>query len=94
MLTNFCGGSNDDSELDHVQHYSRLVNKGICIQWTGVLDWSAGLECWTGVLDWSAGLECWTGVLDWSAGLECWTGVLDWSTGVESLEWSTGALRA
>jgi hypothetical protein len=25
------------------------------------LEWSAS---WTGVLDWSAGLECWTGVLE------------------------------
>ena len=34
--------------------------RGICIQWTGVLDWSAGLECWTGV----TGLES----LEWSTG--------------------------
>jgi hypothetical protein len=32
---------------------------GICIQWTGVLEWSAGMEHWSGELDWSAGLECW-----------------------------------
>ena len=35
-----------------------MVIAGICIQWTGVLDWSAGLEYWNGItgmesLEWS-----------------------------------------
>ena len=27
----------------------RPGTSGICIQWTGVLDWSAGMEYWNGV---------------------------------------------
>ena len=72
-----CRELNNVSEIIYI-----LAQPGICIQCTGVLDWSAGLECWTGALDWSAGLERWTGALDWSAGLERWTGVLDWSAGL------------
>ena len=30
--------------------------------------WSAGLECWTGVLDWSTGMESleWSEALEWT----------------------------
>ena len=47
-----------------------MLQRGICIQWTGMLDRSAGMECWSGVLEWSAGVECWNGL---------WNEVLDWS---------------
>ena len=33
-----------------------LSEGGICIQWTGVLEWSAGMEYW------SAGMEYWNGI--------------------------------
>ena len=28
--------------------------------------------CWTGVLEWSSGMEHWNGVLEWSTGMEYW----------------------
>jgi hypothetical protein len=30
---------------------------GICIQWTGVLQWNAGMEHWNGALEWSTGMD-------------------------------------
>ena len=29
---------------------------GISIHWTGLLDWTTGLDYWTGLLDWNTGL--------------------------------------
>ena len=29
--------------------HSPPPGSGICIQWTGVLDWSAGMEYWNGI---------------------------------------------
>ena len=31
------------------QQIARMSKTGICIQWTGVLDWSAGMEYWNGI---------------------------------------------
>ena len=42
---------------------------GVCIHWTGLLDWTTGLDYWTGLLDWTTGLDYWTGLLDWNTGL-------------------------
>ena len=42
--------------------YVTGYTSGICIQWTGVLDWSPGMECWNGVLEWNH----WNGVKHWS----------------------------
>ena len=28
----------------------------VTIQWTGLLDWTTGLDYWTGLLDWTTGL--------------------------------------
>ena len=52
--------------------------------WTGLLDWTAGLDCWVGLLDWTAGLDCWVGLLDWIAGLDCWVGLLGWISALVS----------
>ena len=35
-------------------------NKGVCIHWTGLLDWTTGLDYWTGLLDWTTGLDDWS----------------------------------
>ena len=29
--------------------HSALAKMGICVQWTGVLEWSAGMEYWNGI---------------------------------------------
>ena len=36
-------------------------------RWTGLLDWTTGLDYWTGLLDWTTGLDYWTGLLDCTA---------------------------
>ena len=54
-----------------------LPELGVCIHWTGLLDWTTGLDYWTGLLDWTTGLDYWTGLLDWTTGLDYWTGLLD-----------------
>ena len=56
--------------------------KGVTNHWTGLLDWTTGLDYWTGLLDWTTGLDYWTGLLDWTTGLDYWTGLLDWNTGL------------
>ena len=33
---------------------------GVPIHWTGLLDWTTGLDYWTGLLDWTTGLDYWT----------------------------------
>ena len=33
---------------------------GVSIHWTGLLDWTTGLEYWIGLLDWNTGLDYWT----------------------------------
>ena len=67
---------------------------GVFIHWTGLLDWTTGLDYWTGLLDWTTGLDYWTGLLDWTTGLDYWTGLLDWTTGLDYwtglLDWTTG----
>ena len=30
---------------------------GVTIHWTGLLDWTTGLDYWTGLLDWTTGLK-------------------------------------
>ena len=35
----------------------------LCILWSGVLDWSLGLESWSGVLEWILGVEPWNEIL-------------------------------
>ena len=30
---------------------------GVCIQWTGPLDWTSRLDHWPGLVDWTTGLE-------------------------------------
>ena len=32
-------------------------------RWTGLLDWTTGLDYWTGLLDWTAGMDYWTALL-------------------------------
>ena len=41
-----------------------------------------GYNHWTGLLDWTTGLDYWTRLLDWTTGLDYWTGLLDWTTGL------------
>ena len=36
------------------------LNKALCILWSGVMDWSLGLELWSGVLGWILGVEPWS----------------------------------
>ena len=40
------------------------IGRGCPIHWTGLLDWTTGLDYWTGLLDWTTGLDYWTGLLD------------------------------
>ena len=35
----------------------------LCILWSGVMDWSLGLESWSGVLEWIFGVEPWSEIL-------------------------------
>ena len=42
----------------------RVAVAAVIIQWTGLLDWTTGLDYWTGLLDWITGLDYWTGLLD------------------------------
>ena len=45
--------------MDDIERACKLDEcVGICIQWTGLLDWSAGMEYWNGV----TGMEQNTGV--------------------------------
>ena len=30
--------------------------------WTGLVDWTGGLDWWTGLVDWTGGLDQWTGL--------------------------------
>ena len=39
--------------LRYVTIYTGL---GVCIHWTGLLDWTTGLDYWTELLDWTTGL--------------------------------------
>ena len=34
--------------------------RALCILWSGVMDWSLGLEPWSGVLEWILGVEPWS----------------------------------
>ena len=52
-------------------------NTAVSIHWTGLLDWTTGLDYWTGLLDWTTGLDYWTELLDWTTGLDYRTGLLD-----------------
>ena len=31
--------------------------------WTGLVDWTSGLDWWTGLVDWTGGLDWWTGLV-------------------------------
>ena len=44
--------------------------------WTGVLDWSDGVEYWSGFLEWNLGMQqmCWHCVF---YGVESWSGLLE-----------------
>ena len=42
-----------------------LKYMALCILWSGVLDWSLGVEPWSGVLEWNIGVEYWSGPLEW-----------------------------
>jgi hypothetical protein len=68
--------------------------RAVTIHWTGLLDWTTGLDNWTGLLDWTTGLDYWTGLLAWTTGLDNWTEQLDWTTGLNNwtglLDWTTG----
>ena len=55
--------------------------------WTGLVDWTGGLDWWTELVDWTGGLDWWTGLVDWTGGLNWWTGLVDWTGG---LDWWTG----
>ena len=36
----------------------------LCIVWSGVMDWSLGLEPWSGVFEWILGVELWSEMLE------------------------------
>ena len=38
------------------KHAEQPWNWGVSIHWTGLLDWTTGLDYWTGLLDWTTGL--------------------------------------
>ena len=50
--------------------------------WSGLLEWTTGVDYWSGLLDysWTTELDYWTGLMDWTTGLDYWTGLLDWTT--------------
>ena len=59
---------------------------GVSIHWTGLLDWTTGLNYWP----WTTGLNYWTELLDWTTGLDYtglamdyWNGLLEWTTGLD-----------
>jgi hypothetical protein len=76
-----------------------LVNRhlGCPIHWTGLLDWTTGMDHWNGLPNWTTGMDYRTG-LDWTTGLDYRTGPLDWTTRMDTgldyrtgpLEWTTG----
>ena len=37
--------------------HKMYLGLGVSIHWTGLLDWTTGLEYWTGILDWTTGLK-------------------------------------
>ena len=39
------------------------LRRALCILWSGVMDWSLGLESWSGVLEWILGVEPWSDIL-------------------------------
>ena len=38
-------------------YLTQAYTKGVSIHWTGLLDWTTGLDYWTGILDWTTGLS-------------------------------------
>ena len=60
------------------KHHDIIIFVWHWTAWTGLLDWTTGLDYWTGLLDWTT---AWTGLLH---GLDyCMTGLLhDWTTGL------------
>ena len=39
------------------EHYSEMA---LCILWSGVMEWSHGLEPRSGFLEWNIGVKCWS----------------------------------
>ena len=69
--------NNSDQLVARSQPYRAVYN-----HWTGVVDWTGGLDWWTGLVDWTGGLDWWTGLVDWTGGLDWWTGLVDWTGGL------------
>ena len=55
----------------YIQVFSQkpVASWGEYNRWTGLLDWTTGLDYWIGLLDWTAGMDYWTGLLEWTTGL-------------------------
>ena len=41
-----------------------VIKEALCILWSGVMDWSLGLEPLSGVLEWILGVELWSEMLE------------------------------
>ena len=39
-----------------IKLYKEPEDGGVYNRWTGLLDWTTGLDYWTGLLDWTTGL--------------------------------------
>ena len=40
------------------------LSMALCILWSGVMDWSLGLEPWSRVFEWILGVELWSEMLE------------------------------
>ena len=50
------------TQLQHRSLFDVVV-KAPCILWSGVMEWSLGVEAWSGVLEWIFGVEPWSEML-------------------------------
>ena len=45
------------------------------MEWNGMMEWNAGMECWNGMIEWNDGMEWWNGMMEWNDGMEWWWNV-------------------
>ena len=36
------------------------------MEWNGMMEWNAGMECWNGMIEWNDGMEWWNGMMEWN----------------------------
>ena len=45
---------------------------GVNNHWTGLLEWTTGMDYWNGLLEWTTGMDYWNGLLEWTTGMDYW----------------------